>query len=255
VDYDCLTNSADTTGGIVPRAKRTDRAEARRRHRAALAADPDLQDDVESEDDEPAATSGAARRVAPPATRPLERPSLVNAFRSAFRPVDFKGDLRALPSIARHSKAIWLPVLLTVGAAIFYVTSPSTISFILFNYFAYVPPVASIFLAGFLAPRASYMTGFIAGLAGAAVFSAVALMSVGQPLPSGEPLAPSSVTSDLMLAWTVSPISGVFFGAAAGWYKRFLTAANPNRNRSQQRPTDRPRRKGSEQRPLLARKR
>lgn len=240
----------------MARAKRTDRAEARRRHRAALAADPDLQDETELDEAEPAdAPSAGARRLAASPSRPLERPSLVKAFRSAFRPVDVKGDLRALPGIARHSKAIWLPVLLTVGAAIFYVASPSTISFILFNYFAYVPPVASIFLAGFLAPRASYMTGFIAGVAGAAVFSAVALMSVGQPLPSGETLAPASVTSDLLLAWTVSPISGIFFGAAAGWYKRFLTAANPNRNRPQQRPGDRPRRKGSEQRPLLARKR
>jgi hypothetical protein len=235
----------------VARAKRTNRADARRRHRAALATDPELLDD--QEDEEPVATSASPRRVPPVPTRP-ERPSLASAFRSAFRPVDVRGDFRALPSIALHSKAIWLPVLLTVGAAIFWVTSPSSISFIVFNYFAYVPPVASIFLAGFLAPRASYMTGFIAGLAGAAVFTVV-LMTVGQAAPTGETADPAAISSDVALAWTVSPISGIFFGAAAGWYKRFLTAANPNRMNRPQRPNDRPRRKGSEPRPILARRR
>lgn len=239
------------------RAKRTDRAEARRRHRAALAAEPELLDATDAED-EPADPAVAVRASRTSQTRPAiaARPSIFQAFRSAFRPVDFKGDLRALPSIALRSKAVWLPILLTVGAAVFYLTSPSSLSFLVFNYFAYIPPVASIFLAGFLAPRASYMTGFIAGLAGAAVFSTVALISAGQPAANGQTVDPAAVQSDLMLAWSVSPISGVLFGAAAGWYRRFLTAANPNRAaRAQQRSSDRPRRKGSQQRPLLARKR
>ncbi len=237
----------------MARAKRTDRAEARRRHRAALGIDPEPLEAVE--DEEQAAPVATGRRAAAPPPRPLERPSLISAFRSAFRPVDFPGDLRALPSIALHSKAIWLPIVLTVGAAAFYLASPNSLSFILFNYFAYVPPVASIFLAGFLAPRASYMTGFIAGVAGAAVFSVVALIASGQAPASGATANPAAVSSDLMLAWTVSPISGVFFGASAGWYRRFLGAANPNRNRPPTRPNDRQRRKGSDQRPMLARRR
>jgi hypothetical protein len=32
-------------------------------------------------------------------------------------------------------------------------------------------------------------------------------------------------------ALTTSPLSGVFFGAAAAWYRRFLRAMNPNRGR------------------------
>lgn len=245
----------------MARAKRTDRAEARRRHRAALATEPELLEEPDDEDGltpAPAPTAPSARAGRGIESRPgvAARPSIIQAFRSAFRPVDLRGDLQALPWVARHSKAIWLPALLTVGAAVFYLTSPNSLSFIVFNYFAYVPPVASIFLAGFLAPRASYMTGFIAGVVGAAVFSVVAMLAAGQPAPSGQTVDQTAVQGDLMLAWTVSPISGVLFGAAAGWYRRFLTAANPNRAaRAQQRPGDRPRRKGSQQRPLLARKR
>jgi hypothetical protein len=43
-------------------------------------------------------------------------------------------------------------------------------------------------------------------------------------------------------ALATSPLSGVFFGAAAAWYRRFLRLANPNRSRQTTRQSQRRRR-------------
>ena len=97
----------------MARAKRTDRAEARRRYRAANA---EPLDDLDDLDDEllAAETDPRRPRATPPAreVRPgrrrgdrdgrigaRPRPSIGAAFRSAFRPIDLRGDLRALPRL------------------------------------------------------------------------------------------------------------------------------------------------------------
>ncbi len=93
----------------MARAKRTDRAEARRRHRSeqALAG----VDDAALDAPEVEATTPA--RPAPGATTAV-RPGFATAFREAFRPLDIRADLRALPSLVRH-RALWIPVLLTIA--------------------------------------------------------------------------------------------------------------------------------------------
>jgi hypothetical protein len=252
----------------VARAKRTDRAEARRRYRATIvetdeSLDPELEEPVDAE--APARPPRARGASAPAALPP--RPSLLSAFRSSFRPIDLRGDIQALPAIAIRSKAIWLPVLLTAASAVFYAvvappitavatqtpaTLEQTIASLLFQYFVYTPPVASIFLAGFLAPRASYLTGLIAGLAGAIALALVAVVKVGS-IEGNETV---SVGQFIQAAFVVSPVSGLFFGGAAGWYKRFLNMANPNRAAARPpRPGDRNRRRDANNRPLLARRR
>lgn len=236
----------------MARAKRTTaRAEARRRHRAGLV-DDDLFETTDEAADEP------VRPAAPrPASAPPARPGLGQAFRASFRPIDVRGDLAALPSIVLRSKAVWLPALLTAIAAVVYVTTPGNIvGALLFNYFVYIPPVASIFLAGFLAPRASYLTGGIAGLIGAVAFAAVAQTTIGQTTSTGAVITRADVDPLVAQAFLVSPLSGLAFGGAAGWYRRFLLLANPNRAR-QQPPSGRsgrnqPRR--DERRPMLARR-
>jgi hypothetical protein len=239
-------------GGTVARAKRTDRAEARRRYRATLI-DGDQQDDQDVEPTEateaPASRSRSrsAGSVAPP-----PRPSIVGAFRNSFRPIDLRGDILALPSITLHSKAVWLPVLLTIVSAVTFAVLPNEIvPALVFQYFVFSPPIASIFLAGFLAPRASYLTGGIAGLAGGICFALIVLAKVGPFVQLTEVEAQQYIASGFF----ASPLAGVFFGGAAGWYKRFLNLANPNRvSPRAARPGDRNRR-DSNNRPLLARRR
>jgi hypothetical protein len=253
----------------VARAKRTDRAEARRRYRATIIdSDQPFDPDLEPEEAEERPRAARPRPAAPaPAAA---RPGIVAAFRGSFRPIDLRGDIAALPWIARHSKAIWLPVLLTVGSAAFYAavtprivtTTPTAVPLeqvvatLLFQYFVFTPPVASIFLAGFLAPRASYLTGLIAGLVGAFAVAVVALITVGQLQAAQTNVPTATVDQVIQAAFVVSPISGLFFGGAAGWYKRFLSMANPNRAAARPaKPGDRNRRRDENNRPLLARRR
>jgi hypothetical protein len=239
-------------GGTVARAKRTDRAEARRRYRATLI-DGDQQDDqdVESTEATEAPASRSRTRSAAP-VGPPPRPSIVGAFRNSFRPIDLRGDILAVPSITLHSKAVWLPLLLTILSAVTFAVLPNEIvPALVFQYFVFSPPIASIFLAGFLAPRASYLTGAIAGLAGGICFALIVVARVGPFVQLTEVEAQQYIASGLF----ASPLAGVFFGGAAGWYKRFLNMANPNRVPPRAgRPGDRNRR-DSNNRPLLARRR
>lgn len=105
----------------MARAKRTARAEARRRFRAEH---PLAASEFESEDGDageapatetPAARRATARPSGPPAgsgPRPVRMGALA-AFRAAYHPADFKADFKALPELIR-SRAVTIPVLLVL---------------------------------------------------------------------------------------------------------------------------------------------
>jgi hypothetical protein len=167
----------------VPRAKRTNRAEARRRYRASIG------EPIEEEAFDEAAPQPAARSSTPKtpgATQ--ERPSLSNAFRAAFRSPNVREDLGVLPSLL-VDRSVWLPSLLTVAAGIaFAVTGGGNwLIALIATYFVAPPALGSVFLGGFLAPRASYLVGLIIGFVSAAVASAVILTSSAS-LVTGQPL-------------------------------------------------------------------
>jgi hypothetical protein len=214
----------------VPRAKRTDRAEARRRHRAALAAQGIEPDDTEAE-------SPAETRSTAPArpTTTFQRPSITRAFREAFHPVNLREDLRELPSLIRH-RAVWLPALIILVVAILFVATRGTNEIIvLVVYYMLLPPaMGPAFIGGFMAPRASYIVGFILGIASAGAYT-VALAVAVPNLPT-TPNASVSLQDQAIFAFTSSPIFGIFFAAAAAWYRRFLRLSSPNRYRQQQAP-------------------
>jgi hypothetical protein len=205
----------------VARAKRTARAEARRRHRAEQGL-PTTEsfDDVESE---PAV--GTDARV------PSARIGIFSAFRLAFRPLDIRGDLRALPSIALHSKALWVPILITVGSTIaFAVTNGADlVTRFLFAYFIQTPAIGGVFLAGFLAPRASWLLGIIVGAVASACYAAL-IFTVFSAVLAASP-TPGQTEQTILYAIGFSPLLGAFFAAAAAWYRRFLQLSNPNRGR------------------------
>jgi len=247
----------------VARAKRTDRAEARRRYRAtlieeSLPLDPDA--------DSPAETDAAAERVpadrsrnrAPAATSasPPPRPNIIGALRGAYHPTNLRGDLAALPRLLVH-RAFLIPLALIVGATVLLLVTGGReqISLILAPYFLAPPPVVPVFVAGFLAPRASYLLG---GLLGAiSMVASVALLSspVLQPA-TGAAGAVSLEPVVVANSFLTSVLFGALFAAVAAWYKRFLALANPNRAaRATGKPADRSRRRGGDDRPLLARRR
>jgi len=219
----------------VARAKSTARAEARRRYRVEQAAADGTELGPEGLETEATASTttkakAAAGTPAKPGT-PAGRVGIGTAFRDSFRPINLRADLRALPDIAIHSKALWLPLLLTIGTTIaFYFTHGTDIvTKFLFAYFIQTPAIGGVFIAGFLAPRAAWLLGVIVGLVSAICYSALLFSMFSATLASG-----TSGTSAMDIATAslvLSPTIGALFAAAAAWYRRFLALSNPNRGR------------------------
>lgn len=235
----------------MPRAKRTARADARRRYRAAQNTPIDDLDEVDAEDSPsqgPAAATSRSTATTPDANRP--RPSIATAFRQAFTPVDVRGDLRALPRLLIN-KAFWIPAgsIVVVAAVVIATSGRELTSQLIAPYFLYPPPIAPVFIAGFLAPRASWLIGGLVGVVQAIVLVVLTLPCVG--------LAPAAPEAGFLgYSLVISVGFGAFYAAAAAWYKRFLRGANPPRYAAGQAAKSgaNQKRTGSS-RPLLARRR
>lgn len=226
----------------MARAKRTERADARRRYRATQA-ELDALAEGEAEG-EPAAqaaasTSGSARgkpqrtpRLADTTPTPPRPPSFTAAFRAAARPLNVREDLSMLPQLIRH-RSVWIPVLATTAAGVLLVAfgDKNQLVNIVAQVFVVPPPMAASFLAGLLAPRASYLAGAIAGLWAALVFTAVVFV-----LPSTEALQVTTSDRVSVAAYglLVSPLFGLAVGGFAGYYRRFLAVSSPARRRQDQ---------------------
>jgi hypothetical protein len=232
----------DRTGDSVARAKRTHRAEARRRYRndQSLADQVDDIDEVEAPESSSSQPSRAATTSAEPA-----RPGVAGAFRQAFRPLDVRSDLRALPMLVR-SKALWIPVALTLAATIlFIVIRPEgrtdligVLTVFLYQYFVVTPAIGGVFIAGFMAPRASWLLGILVGLVAAACYSFLVLSGFIGIAPTTET---AGLARDVVLAsFVLSPTVGAFFASTAAWYRRFLYLSNPNRGRPKSGTQSRP---------------
>jgi hypothetical protein len=226
----------------VARAKRTDRADARRRHRAQLLAegrlDPGAIDAEGAGDDGSPTATDAARATRSTVTRPragAARPGLDpvrpapaggirNAIRQAFRPLNLREDLALLPRLLLH-RAFWLPSLLTAVTAALVIAfqGREQISQFAATYFLAPPPIGAIFLAGFMAPRASYLLGALVGVVSSLLLTLTAA-TVSTLVEGGA--TPAEV---LIPSLSISPLAGIFFGAAAAWYRRFLYLASPVR--------------------------
>ncbi len=216
----------------MARAKKTDRANARRRARAAAAV---------TEADVSAADSGTASPGA--TTAPASpRPSVLGAFRDAYQPLHLRDDIRAIPWLVTRTNAIWLPVVLIVASTVWYLASAGSVAEIATSRYASLagiafsllvapPPIGSAFLAGVLAPRMSYMAGFLVGMASLIAFSIVVAIA---PSGAASALPPGLRESWIVWAISIGPVSGIAIGAFAGFYRRFLRRVNPNSGNRQQ---------------------
>ena len=226
----------------MARAKKTARADARRKYRAEQGLPPDPIDDETT--DAPASTRSTT--AAAPAGS-AQRLSIGEAFRRSFTPLDVRGDVRALPWIATRTKALWVPALLTIVATVLiYVTriagttagegTPAGQSSILdlvatfgYQYFVQTPAIGGVFIAGFLAPRASWLLGAIIGLLSAVCYAIIVLTAFTQAT-AGAP-TPDAAREIVLYGFVLSPVLGAVFASAAAWYRRFLNLSNPNRGK------------------------
>ena len=237
----------------MARAKRTDRAEARRRYRASQAAE-DATDD--SSLDNAGVADGSPARSSTERTAPAARPGLLGAFTGSIRRPDLREDLGYLPELIRN-KAVWAPSLLTIaaGAAVFVpgvLASPLSIVIPLFVLQA---PMAGPFLAGIWAPRASWLAGLIVGLISAVISSLYVLV-----VPVTGVAITAAQRRDFAINYlVVFPIFSAFVASFAAFYRRFLRVSNQSAARRAQ---ERARHGGSQrsaerpsQRPATARRR
>jgi hypothetical protein len=210
----------------VARAKRTARAEARRRSRAAQ----NLQPEVPLEgDDSTAAPQRATGSSEPKPAAPGQRLPFTVAIRAAVRPVHVREDIRSLPWIAVHSKALWLPLLITVGSfAAVALTHGGDLSLLLFAYFIQTPAIGGVFIAGFLAPRASWLLGVIVGLVAALCYSIIVL-ALPSAIYAGVPPTQDQAIQVALSAFLLSPPFGALLASGAAWYRRFLRLSAPAR--------------------------
>ncbi len=237
----------------MARAKQTDRAEARRRYRQTNVQDAAIEssaDDAQVETSSSKADEAKGTRQARPVRQPQQaqaRPGFLSAFRAAYHPAHVREDLAALPRLLAHW-SFYVPVLLIIGGAV--------VAFVFRNYsggaLAYqllVLPGTGFGLpqlvAGFFAPRASYLLGLFVSVVQAVVgtiFIVVLASQGGTAFPSDQ------IPPLLLQSFIFGPISGTLFAAAAAWYRRFLALSGPKRTAANTRNTSRSSSRGGSRR-------
>lgn len=198
----------------LARAKNTARAEARRRNRQART--------LETAGADPAAEV-ATEEVAEPAPR------------RRFALPDVRGDLRALPRMLLTRKRLWIPFLLVIVAFVAGMAGnrqllPAALVEPVAIYVQLVLPTQSLiafFLAGFLAPRGSYLVGLLLGLMTGPLYAIWYWEAFGAQLAADLATQGTIITFEQFLVQTT--IQGALFGMlAAGfasWYRGFLRSS------------------------------
>ena len=210
-----------------------ERAEARRRGRIAAR-------EREAAGDQPmVAETSTDLAVKPSAPQPRVETGIGfrAAFRGSFGRIPFKDDLRALPAILR-TRAFFVPLIATVATIVLSV-QPDTINSNLVQLAVQtvlLPPAFVVaFMGGMLTRRGSWMLGGIFGVLtyfGSLVVGSAADLS---GLPEGNPVGVflsnnvANISNLGALAGDLYgvAVSGIFAGAFAGWYGRFLRAMSP----------------------------
>jgi hypothetical protein len=209
----------------VARAKNTDRAEARRRYRAATAAE--VESDAMSVPAAAVPRDARASGVPKGPAEPVKRPGVVESFRLSARPADVRGDIRALPRILRTEPRVWLaPGLVVLGGVILVVPQfgESSIGRLITGLLIFPQPLIPYFLGGMLVSRGAWLIGLLTGLL-AGIISTIYILTVSTTGASGITTAQRS--DALLYVIIVSPLFGLATGAFAGFYRRFLRIASP----------------------------
>jgi len=218
----------------VARAKQTARADVRRRNRIAnrpSEADPAVEGEVIDGDGAADAgqTSGSRSQAARGRTEIPRRPgfrSLFTSFNTAYRRPNVREDLPLLPKLFLSRgflAAIGMIVAGFIGIEIWPGYSGSAFAF---QFLTFPPALAPIFVAGFFAPRASYLLGLVVGLVDAAVYT-VWLIGALPAVGAGSDAPNLGLYIGTAFFW--SALTGIVFGAGAAWYRRFLQITSPRR--------------------------
>jgi len=202
----------------LARAKNTQRAAARRRHRGEIRANT-LADDAYLDRDDPVEDEQLAATSAPPA-----RSGIMGMF---SRP-DFRGDIRAFPNLLLTQKRLWVPfAILLVGFAIdagyqwgSLSIDVQNVAVLMFTLILSPQALFVPFIGGFLAPRGAYLVGALIGVVDGLLIAGLSLGPVAGDRP---PLVERIGTfGDVVAIFLVAILFATFAAAFASWYRRFL---------------------------------
>jgi hypothetical protein len=220
--------SVDSKEGTLARAKQTDRAEARRRYRRSqtevVGDEAELKPEERGSDLRTARQGSQAARDPGP---PSGRPGFGSAMRGAYHPAHVREDLRHLPMLLRSRAFLAGALMVLVGAVVVYIFPNYTGSAMAWELLVWPgSALAPQLVAGFFAPRASYILGFLVGLIQGVVFT-IFLTQFSSRL--GAALPTSELGNLLSVSFLTGPLLGALFASMAAWYRRFLALSGPRR--------------------------
>ena len=213
----------------MARAKRTDRAEARRKYRAYLQAQEDagIIEDGDSTDDagqKPVRSRDSRVQASP---QPGARLGMFAAAKAAYRTPHYMDDIRNVRSLVFRSNAIWPAAAISVAAGAYISVrinsggSNDPIGPMLYQFLFYPVPLLPPMIAGFLAPRSTWLAGIITSFIATMTLVVVVWMFAGKfaatagglvvatsaPTTSGAPTATGSaaVTATVLVTATPAP--------------------------------------------------
>lgn len=243
----------------MARAKRTDRAEARRKYRAYLQAQTEAEAEAgvaaEAEESEPAPRRSLFSRrssltAAPSTEQPAPRPrpaaaapatpaapmGFVRAIGAAYKPIHYRDDLRYIPTMFRTSIGLWLGIGLPfVGVAIL-LADRSTDDFLSQIALLAVPtPLGPAMIAGILSQRAGWLAGVFSGIAAGAGAIIILASQPDRVVTASGAHVTASEAAGLGIQYLLFAICfGALIGSLSAWYRRFLNLAMGPNQRNQQ---------------------
>jgi hypothetical protein len=205
----------------LARAKNTQRSNARRRYREQVRVN-ELSDGVDANELDDG----------PDSTEPVSAPA-PGGIASMFSRPNIREDIRALPGMFRAKRILWLPfAILIVAAALvgsfeakLLPVDSATIVGLLAQLVLAPSALFVPFIAGFLAPRASYMIGFLVGLLQAILVTLLSVLSPAGVVPTSSTTTTAAVTdplASLTVTFIVCLVFGTVAAAFASWYRNFL---------------------------------
>ncbi|HEU4671850.1 MAG TPA: hypothetical protein VFS32_03040 [Candidatus Limnocylindrales bacterium] len=217
----------------MARAKRTARAEARRRYRTEAAAR-----EADAADGEEIAPDARARKQPATATaRPAARPSFLDGFRTSLQPANVRADVVTAPAVLRSSRLLWIPFALEIAAGLIALVpglvKDQELVAVAFSSLVAQPFIAPL-LAGLLAPRGAWLFGLLSGLLGGILY-AIFLFSPAFDAVATRQLTVGDKSQEILLNVVVGSVYGLLLGAFAGFYRRFLRATTPARSQPRNR--------------------
>lgn len=197
----------------MARAKRTDRADARRRYRASQVT-PDTEDDDPGSDEAVTPARGRAPGGAAPA-----RPGLAGVIGSVRLP-NFRQDLAAMPTVIRTTPGVWAAFalgLVAIVAGLTFPTNDSTMGVVILPLLVQ-PPGIPVLVGGFFAPRGAWFIGGVLGLMQTVGFISYVLREAAAS-PATTAALDTGGIAGLLVFYIVL---GATFAGLASWYRGWL---------------------------------